>query len=157
MSFFELVRIISVWAFLAGLAGAAWFIVKNRWDQGQAQSDDEGEECLRENRKGLFNSLGVVLIAFVMVMFAGSISMKEKEKVEAAREAVVAAETARVNAIRHREELASRCRSRLSPREKASIGVCDGQGARGSESLVGSVSCFADLNEQERECREAGY
>lgn len=77
MSFFELVRIICVWIFLAGVAGAVWFIVKNKWDQGQAQSDDEEEKYQRGNRRGLFTSLGVVLIAFIIGLFA--VGEKDKE------------------------------------------------------------------------------
>lgn len=157
MSFFELVRIVFVWVLLAGLAGAVWFLLKNSWEVNRAESDEEEDDIRRQNRKGLFASLGVVLAAALIAGYAGSISLKEKAKVEAAQKAVEAAQSAKRIARVKREELAQKCPNRRSPREQAAMGACDGQGARGSESIVGSASCFADLNEFDRKCREAGY
>lgn len=77
MSFFELVRIICVWIFLAGVAGVVWFILKNKRDETHAQSDDEADAYMRENRKGCLVSLGVVVIAFTIGMFA--VGQKEKQ------------------------------------------------------------------------------
>lgn len=155
MSFLELVRIACVWILLAGLAGAAWFLLKTKLDEGAREKDKP--MLLRQNRKGLLTSLAVVLVAGFIGYQAGTANQKAMAKVEAEQNAGEAAERAKKNAIIERQELAERCRGRLSPQEKASIGVCDRQGSGGSESLSGSASCFAELNELERDCVAAGY
>lgn len=56
-----------------------------------------------------------------------------------------------------RATLARKCPNRLDPQTQAAIGVCNQQGSAGSESLVGSVGCMAQIYEFERKCRAAGY
>lgn len=147
------IRTIFVWVFFIALLVGVGFLLKARIDAQRARSDREEAQFQRANRTGCLGAFGVMIVAGIFAYMAGTAVKKAEDEKRAVAEAAESQRSARAS----RARLAEQCRGRLDPQTKLSIGVCDGQGRGGSESLAGSTSCAADVYEFERKCQAAGY